>query len=58
MRGPCRHRLVSADQLVPALCTSLHTLQPMRQREIDRLILAQLKMQERHVLSAAPVAAV
>jgi hypothetical protein len=52
-----RHRHVAARQLVFALRASFHHLQPAFDREIDRLMVADLEMQEWVVLDAAPVAA-
>ncbi len=58
VRRPGLHRLVAAGQLVPALRARLHPRQPARDRRVDRLVIAQLEMQERLVDQAAPVAAV
>ena len=61
--GDVMHRMggdgqVAARQLVLALCAGLDPLQPLRKRKIDRLMVADLEMQEGMVLDAAPVAAV
>ena len=49
---------VAARQLVLALRAGLDALQAARDREVDGLVVADLEMQERMVLDAAPVAAV
>src|SRR6202023_3874133 len=48
----------AARELVLALRARLDTLEPARYRELDRLVIAQLEVQERVVLGCAPVAAV
>ena len=58
MRRLRRHRQVAARQLVLALRAGLDHLQPLGDREVDRLVVADLEMQEGVVLDAAPVAAV
>ena len=58
MRRIGRHRHVAARQLVLALRAGLDPRELVLDREIDRLIVAQLEMQERVVLDRAPVAAV
>ena len=51
-------RPIAARELVLALGAGLDPAQSAREREIDRLIVADLEMQERPVLDRAPVAAV
>src|ERR1700722_6772393 len=51
-------RSIAAGELVLALGASLDAPQSARQREVDRLIVADLEMQKRPVLDRAPVAAV
>src|SRR5689334_12146843 len=57
MRGIGGVRQISARELMLALRTGLDDLQPVLDREIDRLIVADLEMQERMMLDRAPVAA-
>ena len=57
VRGVGGLRQVAARQLVLALRAGLHDLQATLDREIDRLIVADLEMQERMMLDRAPVAA-
>ncbi len=52
------YRHVAARQLVFALRTGFHSFQTLGQREIDRLMVADLEMQKRMILDAAPVPAV
>src|SRR5918993_1346734 len=52
-----QHRAVAARELVLALRAGLDARQPVRDRVLDRLVVAELEMQERMVLDAAPVAA-
>src|SRR3546814_4565746 len=49
---------VAARQLVRALRPCFHMFQAMGDGVVDRLIIAQLEMEEGHVLRAAPIAAV
>ena len=51
-------RQVAARELVLALGAGLDALEPVRDRIVDRLIVAELEMQERMMLDRAPVAAV
>ncbi len=51
-------RQIPALNLVPPLRPRFHPLQPMRDRPIDRSVIAKLEMQERPVATAPPVAAV
>ena len=53
-----RHRQIAALQFVRALRAGLDPLQPARDRELDRPVIAALEMQEFVVAVAAPVAAV
>ena len=53
-----RDRAVAAGELVLALRAGLDPREPMRDRVVDRLVVAELEVQERVVLDAAPVAAV
>src|SRR5882757_7505520 len=50
-------RQISARQLVLALRAGFDRFQPALDREIDRLIIADLEMQERMMLDRTPVAA-
>src|SRR3954453_15324000 len=50
-----RDRAVAAGQLVLPLGASFHPREAARDREVDRLIVAELEVQERVVLDAAPV---
>ena len=52
------HRPIAARQLVLALRAGLDHLQLALDGEVDRLVVADLEMQEGVVLDAAPVAAV
>ena len=52
------HRLIAARDLVLALRAGLNRLQTMIDRPFDRLVIAELEMEERHVLGAAPIASV
>ena len=52
------HRLIAARELVLPLGAGLDRPQPVRQGPFDRLIVAELEVEERHLLGAAPVAAV
>ena len=49
---------VAARELVLPLRAGLDALQPSAQREVDRLIVADLEMEKRALLDRAPVAAV
>ena len=51
-------RQISALDLVPALRPSLHSLQPVLDRPVDRSIIAKLEVEERKIPAAAPVAAI
>src|ERR1700722_4080454 len=51
-------RAVAARELVLALSASLDAAQSAREREVDRLIVADLEMQKRPELDCAPVPAV
>ena len=51
-------RQVAARQLVLALRAGLDPREPVRDRVVDGLVVAELEMQERVVLDRAPVAAV
>ena len=53
-----RDRHVAARELVLALRAGLDAGEPARDREVDRLMVADLEMQEGVILDAAPVAAV
>ena len=53
-----RHRPVAARQLVLALRAGLDAGEAARDRRVDRLIIAELEMEERHFLEGAPIAAV
>src|SRR6478735_6842135 len=57
MRGIRGLRQISARQLVLALRAGFDRLQSALDREIDRLIITHLEMQERVMLDRAPVAA-
>jgi len=46
MRRMRRHRAVAAQQFVLALRAGLDALQAMREREVDRLVITKLEMQE------------
>src|SRR5687768_13913958 len=56
--GIRQDRLVTPRQLVITLRTGLHDRKAMGDRVVDRLMVADLEMQERMLLGAAPVAAV
>src|SRR5581483_584933 len=56
MRGMRGARLVAARELVLALCTGLDDPEPMLDGVVDRLVVADLEMQERMMLDRAPVA--
>ena len=58
MRRIGEGRPIATRQLVLALGAGLDPPQSARKRKIDRLIVADLEMQERPVLDRAPVAAV
>ena len=58
MHARCRDRFVAPGELVTALGAGLDPLQPEFDGDIDRLVVAQLEMEERLVDSAAPIAAV
>src|SRR3546814_5704721 len=58
MGRPGRRWPVAARQLVRALRPCFHMFQAMGDGVVDRLIIAQLEMEEGHVLRAAPIAAV
>src|SRR5438067_1086144 len=58
VRRPGLHRLVAAGELVPALGTGLDPGQAERDRRVDRLVVAQLEVQERLVDERAPIAPV
>src|SRR5688500_280131 len=58
MGGMRRHRQVTAGELVFALRSGLDPFQPFRKGEVDRLVIADLEMQEGMILDAAPVTAV
>src|SRR6201981_2939093 len=51
------HRHIAARELVLALRARFYALEPARYRELDRLVIAQLEVQERVVLDRAPMAA-
>src|SRR5688572_13066964 len=51
-----RHQ--SAEDLVLSLRAALEDLQAAADRVLDRLVVAALEMQQRHVLERAPIAAV
>ena len=51
-------RQIAARQLVLALGAGLDARQLVGDRVVDRLIVAELEMQERMVLDGAPVAAI
>ena len=53
-----RRRHVAARELVRALRAGLDAFEPVRQREIDRLVVADLEMQAGMLLDRAPIAAV
>ncbi len=57
MRGIGGLRQVAARDLVLALRAGLDRLQAARNRKIDRLVVADLEMQERVMFDRAPVAA-
>src|SRR5689334_1050201 len=57
MRGVGGVRQISACELVLALRAGFDDLQPVLDRKIDRLIVADLEMQERMVLDRTPIAA-
>src|SRR5690349_2426509 len=57
MRGIGGVRQISARELMLALRTGFDNLQLVLDRKIDRLIVADLEMQERMMLDRAPVAA-
>ena len=46
VRRPGDHRLIAARQLVLALRARLHRRQPVRDRPFDRLVIAQLEVEE------------
>src|SRR5688572_6423781 len=62
MRKPVRRRRLdrhqAAPQLVLALRAALEHLQALRDRVLDRLVVAALEVQQRHVLERAPVTTV
>ena len=58
MRGLGDRRLVTARKLVLALGSGLDVAKPVRDRPFDRLVIAELEMEELHLLDRAPVAAV
>jgi hypothetical protein len=51
-------RQVATRKLVLALCAGFNTLEPVRNRIIDGLIVTELEVQERVVLGCPPVAAI
>ena len=51
-------RQVAARELVLALCAGLDAREPVGDRIIDGLVVADLEMQERVMLDCAPVAAI
>src|SRR5215469_3190566 len=58
MRAIGRHRQIAALQFVRALRAGLDPLEPMRDRELDRAVIAALEMQEAVFAMGAPIAAV
>ena len=54
MRAPGDHRLIAAGDLVLALRAGLDACEPVLDRPFDRLIIAKLEMEERHLLGAVP----
>ena len=50
--------LIAARQLVLALRAGLDRFEAMRDRPLDRLVIAQLEMEEGHLPVAAPVTAI
>src|SRR5688572_33331283 len=58
MRGVGGGRQITAGQLVLALGAGLHALEPVRNGVVDRLVVAELEVQERVVLERSPVAAI
>src|SRR5205807_8141147 len=57
MRAVRGDRRIAAQQLVDALRARLDTFEPVRNREVDRLVVAGFEMQEWHVFAGAPVSA-
>ena len=58
MRRAGDDRLIAARQLVLALRAGLDAGEAMPDRPVDRLIIAELEVEERHLLGASPVTAV
>ena len=58
MRAIGRHGQIAALDLVRALRARLDALQPVRDREFDRLVIAALEMEEFVIPVAPPIAAV
>src|SRR5256885_9526735 len=58
VRAPGDYRLVAARNLVLALRAGLNASEAMVDRPFDRLVIAELEMEEWHFLDAAPVTAV
>src|SRR5579859_764445 len=54
MRRPGWHRPIAPRQLVFTLRTRFDPLEPACDRRLDRLIIAELEMEEGHLLCAAP----
>ena len=55
---PGLHRFIAPGELVPALRSGLDPLQAARDRNVDRLIIAQFEVQERPLDQRAPIAAI
>ena len=58
MRAVGRRRQIAAGELVRALRAGLDPREPMRDGEVDGLVVADLEMQEGMLLERAPIAAV
>src|SRR5688572_3117882 len=58
VRRRCLNRQKTAPELVLALRPAFEHLQALRDGELDRLVIAALEVQKRHVLDRAPVAAI
>src|SRR5437868_9508425 len=57
MRAPGDHRFIAASDLMLALSAGLDASEAVIDRPADRLVIAELEMEERHFLAAAPVTA-
>src|SRR5438270_7518975 len=58
MRAPGDDRLIAARDLVLALSAGLDAGEAVINRPLDRLVIAELEVEERHLLGAPPITAV